>query len=118
MRTLQSLKRILKIFLPTKSRKNHPQKLLRIPQIHLFPYCPDCPNSPTMQIPFNISVDKWSFGFPKNIYIFGNTNNIMKDNKLNLKNGTIRLSKMHRKSIDYHSYSMILSVPNYETPEA
>ena len=28
--------KISKFFLPTKSWKNHPQKLLRIPQIHFF----------------------------------------------------------------------------------
>ena len=31
------LKIFQKIFLPSKSWKNHPQKLLRIPQIHFFP---------------------------------------------------------------------------------
>ena len=36
MRTLKYLKKNLKFFLPTKSWKNHPQKLLRIPQIHFF----------------------------------------------------------------------------------
>ena len=51
-------------------------------------------------------------------HIFGNTNNNMKDNKLNPNNGTIRLLKMHRKSIDYRSYLTMLSAPNYETPEA
>ena len=50
--------------------------------------------------------------------VFGNTNNNTKDNKLNPNNGTIRLLKMHGKSIDYRSYLTILSVPNYETPEA
>ena len=30
------LKNFQKIFLPSKSWKNHPQKLLRIPQIHFF----------------------------------------------------------------------------------
>ena len=50
--------------------------------------------------------------------MFGNMNNNMKDNKLNLNDGTTRLLKMHRKSIDYHSYLTILFVPNYETPEA
>ena len=32
--------------MPTKSWKNHPQKLLRIPQIHFFPYCPVLPKWP------------------------------------------------------------------------
>ena len=31
------LKKFKKFFLTTKSWKNHPQKLLRIPQIHFFP---------------------------------------------------------------------------------
>ena len=31
------LKIFQKFFLPSKSWKNHPQKLLRIPQIHFFP---------------------------------------------------------------------------------
>ena len=30
-------------FLPTKSWKKHPQKLLRKTQIHFFPYCPEPP---------------------------------------------------------------------------
>ena len=33
-------------FLPTKSLKNHPQKLLRRTQIHFFPYCPKLPKRP------------------------------------------------------------------------
>ena len=36
----------LQYFLPTKSRKKHPQKLLKKPQIHFFPHCPELPKRP------------------------------------------------------------------------
>ena len=35
-------------FLPTKSWKNHPKKLLRKTQIHFFPYCPELPKWPKL----------------------------------------------------------------------
>ena len=45
MRTLQCFQK--KFFCPQKVEKNHPQKLLRKTQIHLFsPYCPDLPKQP------------------------------------------------------------------------
>ena len=44
MRIQKYLKKISSFFCPQKVEKNHPQKLLRIPQIHFFPYCPNCPN--------------------------------------------------------------------------
>ena len=40
-------KKTFNFFLPTKSWKNHPQKLLRKTQIHFFfPYCPELPKQP------------------------------------------------------------------------
>ena len=51
--TLQSLG----VFLPTKSWKNHPQKLLRKTQIHFFPYCPELPKRPKQN---NLCSKMWS----------------------------------------------------------
>ena len=40
------LKNCKQIFFPAKSWKKHPQKLLRIPQIHFFPLLPWLPKRP------------------------------------------------------------------------
>ena len=69
-------KKIWKKILPTKIWKNHPQKLLRIPQIHFFPLLPAQPKWPKQK---NSCSKMWPIdqlyielgSGPKNIWIIG-----------------------------------------------
>ena len=47
------LKYLKKYFLPPKTRKNHPKKLLIIGPDPFFLYWPGCLNSPKTEIPYH-----------------------------------------------------------------
>ena len=60
VRTLQYFQKKFKLFLPTKSWKNHPQKLLRKTQIHFFSLLPAQPNQPNQPKQKNSCSKMWS----------------------------------------------------------
>ena len=60
--------------MPTKSWKNHPQKLLRKTQIHFFPYCPELPKWRKKK---NSCSKMWLIGQLGLIYNFGAQHKIL-----------------------------------------